>query len=267
MSKRIGLLEKALGVKLLHRTTRRVALSPEGETVCRWAQMILADMDAMTEDLSSGLSKPKGTLRISASPRLGRNHVAPIVSLMRKRHPDLQVWLELLDRPVKLVEEGFDIDNRVGDVQDPSLIAHHVSPSPRVLCASPAYLRKHGQPKTLQDLAQHECLAFREREEGFGVWRMMGAKGWETVKVTGPMAADIVFHWAREGHGILLLANWYAAPDLAAGSLKRVLPAWQQPADVWAMTAVRTSQSAKVRVCLEFLKTQLAEGTFALPKV
>jgi LysR family transcriptional activator of dmlA len=269
VSKRIALLEKTLGVKLLHRTTRRVSLTADGETVNRWARAILQDVDAMRDDLSNLRESPKGSLRISSSQRLGRSHIAPIVSLMKKRFPELEIWLELVDRRVNLVEEGFDLDIRVGAAQEPGLIAHHIAVSPRILCASPAYLDLHGRPKSVEELAQHECLVFRERDEPFGVWRLLGPSGWGTVKVTGTLASnhsDVVLRWARDGHGIVMVGHWYVADALEAGTLERVLPAWAQPADVWAMSASRAAQSAKVRVCIEFLKQELAQGEFALWK-
>nr|WP_204117265.1 LysR family transcriptional regulator [Paraburkholderia sp. C35] len=269
VSKRIALLEKNLGVKLLHRTTRRVSLTTDGETVHRWARAILQDVDSMRDDLSSLRVNPKGSLRISSSQRLGRSHITPIVSLMKKRYPELEIWLELVDRRVNLVEEGFDLDIRVGALQEPGLIAHHIAVSPRVLCAAPGYLDTRGRPKSVEDLAQHECLVFRERDEPFGVWRLLGPGGWSTVKVNGTLASnhsDVVLGWAHDGHGIVMVGRSYVAQALADGTLERVLPAWEQPADVWAMSAARAAQSAKVRVCIDFLKRELAEGEFALWK-
>ncbi|SAL33829.1 LysR family transcriptional regulator [Caballeronia cordobensis] len=269
VSKRIALLEKTLGVKLLHRTTRRVSLTTDGETVNRWARAILQDVDAMRDDLSNLRVNPRGSLRMSSSQRLGRSHIAPIVSLMKKRYPELEIWLELVDRRVNLVEEGFDLDIRVGAVQEPGLIAHHIAVSPRVLCAAPHYLDLRGRPKSVDELAQHDCLVFRERDEPFGVWRLLGPGGWSTVKVTGPLASnhsDVVLRWARDGHGIVMVGQSYVAQALADGTLERVLPAWEQPADVWAMSASRAAQSAKVRVCIDFLKQELAHGEFALWK-
>lgn len=269
VSKRVALLEQALGVKLLHRTTRKVQVSEQGETVYRWAQTLLQNVQSMGAELQGLHQNPKGPLRISSSQRIGRSHIAPIVSLLQKEYPDLTIWLELVDRRVKLIEEGFDLDIRVGNAEEPGLIAHHLASSPRVLCASPDYLKRHGAPHDLQDLSRHECLVFRERDEAFGVWRLQGPDGWESVKVSGKLASnhsDLVLRWARDGHGIVMVASWYAARYLQEGSLRRVLPAWQQTADVWAMSAARSSQSAKIRVCIDFLKRELTEGEFALWK-
>ena len=269
VSKRIRLLEATLGVKLLHRTTRHVKISEDGETVYRWAQKILKDVDAMNDELSGSRLTPKGTLRISASPRLGREHIAPIVSLLERTYPDLAIWLELMDRRVRLIEEGFDLDIRIGEVQEPGLIPHHIARTPRILCASPEYLQRRGHPKKLQDLVHHDCLVFREREEPFGVWRLEGPEGWDTVKVTGSLASnhsDVAISWALDGHGIVLVSDWNVDRNLAEGTLVRVLPAWRQPADVWAVTAARLNQSAKLRICIDFLREQLNCGEFALKR-
>nr|WP_232540026.1 LysR family transcriptional regulator [Azohydromonas aeria] len=267
VSKRIAILEEALGVRLFHRTARRVSVTEEGEAVYRQAQQVLEGVDRMAETVAAGREAPRGLLRISTGFRLGRRHVAPVLSLLSKRYPELDVWLEVVDRRVDLIAEDIDIDIRVGEVQEPHLVAHRIAPAFRGLYAAPAYLERHGHPRTLADLAQHECLVLRERDLAFGVWRLTGPNGLETVKVSGALAsnnADIVRVWAREGLGLVMASDWDVAANLAAGELVRVLPAWSQPADVWGVTPVRSSQSAKVRVCLAFLQEQLTQGPHAL---
>lgn len=267
VSKRVAVLERVLGVRLFNRTTRRVGITDDGELVYRWTQQILEAVEDMTDEIAGLKGTPQGLLRISTSLRLGRNHIAPALSLLRKQHPKLEIWLELLDRRANLIEEGIHLDIRVGEVSEPNLIAHRIAESWRVLCAAPSYLERRGCPKTLADVAQHDCLAFREREEPFGVWRLDGLDGSETVKVTGPMASnhtDVVLGWAHEGQGLVLISLWDAGPSLRDGSLVRVLPEWRQSADVWAVTTTRLATSAKVRVCVEFLRQQLARGPFAL---
>ena len=267
VGKRVAILEKSLGVKLFHRTTRRVTITEDGETVYRWAQKILEEVERMTEAVSNVRTEPRGELRISTSFGLGRNHVAPAISELAKRYPALEIRLELVDRPVDLISEGFDIDIRVGEVNEPNVIAHRIAEGSRILCAAPAYLQRRGQPKTLKDLAQHACLVIRERDQAFGVWRLQGPSGLQTVKVTGPLSSnhgDIVRQWALAGHGIILRAAWDVAASLAAGELIEVLPAYRQPAEVWAVSTTRLASSAKLRVCVEFLQERLRQGPFAL---
>ncbi|MGH8788759.1 MAG: LysR family transcriptional regulator [Cupriavidus necator] len=267
VSKRIAMLEAMLGARLFHRTTRRVSVTAEGESAFAWAQKILEDVDGMLEAVGATGGEPRGLLRIATSVRLGRRHVAPVLSLLRQQHPGLEAWLELLDRRVDLIGESFDLDIRVGEVEEPHLIASKIATGSRVLCAAPAYLARRGMPEHPGELPRHDCLLLRERDQAFGVWRLQGPDGWETVKVTGPMASnhsDVTHQWALEGFGIIMASVWDVAASVRAGELVRVLPDWQQPADIWAVTSARASASVRMRVCLEFLKAQLSQGPQAL---
>ena len=113
--------------------------------------------------------------------RLGRNHVSPVLSLLKREYPALEVWVELLDRRVDLIGEGFDIDIRMAEVTEPHLVRHLIAKNKRILCAAPAYLERRGRPETLADLALHDCLLYRERHLTFGVWRMDGPDGPERL--------------------------------------------------------------------------------------
>ncbi len=267
VTKRVANLEKALGVVLFHRTTRRVLISDAGETAYGWARKVLDAADELDQCVAGAHALPAGPLRISTSLRLGRHHIAPILADMRRAYPDLDIWLEVMDRRVDLLGEGFDIDVRMGDVTEPHLVAHPVATNVRVLCAAPDYLARRGQPRSLADLASHDCLLYRERHQTFGVWRLQGPNGPETVKVTGSMGsnqADVVRTWACQGLGIIPLASWDVAADLRQGTLLRVLPQYNQSANVWAVTASRSSQSAKLRVCTQQIISQLQQGPYAL---
>ncbi|MGF6753312.1 LysR family transcriptional regulator [Paraburkholderia sp. GAS334] len=267
VSKRIAMMEASLGVKLFQRTTRRVSVTSDGEAALQWAQKILDDVQGMADTFANRRSELRGVLRISTSLRLGRNHVSPILSMLRTLHPNLELWLELLDRRADVVGENFDIDIRVGEVQEPHLIAHKIVESTRILCAAPAYLERRGVPAELTDLAQHDCLLFRGRDDRFGVWRLTGPHGEKSVKVTGTVASnhsDIVVQWARDGFGVVMVSIWDVADSLRSGELVRVLPDYVQSADVWAVTSERLSSSAKIQVCIDFLKAQLTNGPYAL---
>lgn len=267
ISKRIAILETQLGVRLFHRTTRRVVITEDGERAFQWAQRILDDANAMSEAFSSAKREPSGQLRIATSQRLGREHVAPILSALGKRHPRLEVWLELLDRRVDLIEENFDLDIRVGDPTQPQLIAQRMVQSRRILCAAPDYLKRRGHPRSIAELAEHECLLYRERDQPFGIWRLTGPRGIESIKVTSRFSSnhsDVVKGWSIDGKGICLLSVWDVAQALHDGRVVRILPSHHEPADIWAMTSTRSAGSAKVRVCVEFLKRQLVQGPHAL---
>lgn len=257
VSKRMAMLEEAVATRLLHRTTRSVALTGQGEIVHQWAQRILDDVDQMTEALSQERAAPSGLLRLCSSSGFGRNRLAPALSALARRYPALEIQVELLDRPVDLVGEGFQLDIRVGAVVEGSVISRRIARNARALCAAPAYLAQRGTPQQLADLADHDCIVIRERDQDFGRWTLRGPQGTETVKVGGPLSAnngEIVRQWAIAGHGIILRSLWDVAGDLRDGTLQRILPAYSQEADVWAVYPSRLSTSAKVRVCVEFLE-------------
>jgi LysR family transcriptional activator of dmlA len=261
MSKRIAQLEATLGVTLLKRTTRRVDLTDEGRRVLAWAQRILDDVDDMREDVARIAVEPEGPIRISSSPRLGREVVAPALSALKSRYPAMDVWLELLDRRVDLLGESFHLDVRVGAVAEPHLIGHLVAPNKRILCAAPAYLSRHGTPQALSDVAQHQCVLLRDRDDPFGAWRLTGPDGPASVKPASTLASndiDVVLRWARDGHGIVMSSQWLLASSVASGALVQVLPQWTQAAPLYAVSTMRSAQSAKVRLCVEALRLQLA---------
>ena len=257
VSKRIRLLEEELGVKLLHRTTRRVAVTEQGERIYHWAQRILDEVEHLLQEVDVTQRQPRGLLRVSTSFGFGRNVVAPALSQLIAQHPALQLRLEVFDRIVDVAAEGFDLDVRVGDEIAPHLIARHLADNHRVLCAAPTYLQRRGSPRTLDELAAHDCLVIKERDHPFGVWKLRAGNQERSVKVTGPLSTnhgEMAVQWARDGHGIVLRSVWDVAADLQSGALVQVLPEWRQQANIWAVYPTRLERSAKVRVCVEFLQ-------------
>ena len=262
VSKRIALLEAAVHEKLFHRTTRKVTLTGQGEIVHQWALRILEDVDLMGEALSREKAAPRGLLRICSSTGFGRSRLAPALSALAGRYPELEIQWELYDRLVDLVEEGFQLDIRIGRVHESNVIARRIARNRRVLCAAPAYLARFGTPATLDDLHAHRCIPIRERDQDFGRWELDGPEGRVAIKVSGPLSAnngEIVRQWAIDGHGIILRSTWDAAREIEAGQLVQVLPAYSQQADVWAVYPSRLSTSAKVKVCVEFLEDWFAQ--------
>lgn len=262
VSKRIRLLEESLGVRLLHRTTRRVAVSEDGERVYRWAQTIFEAVERMTDEVSELHQEPRGQLRIVSSFGLGRRLVAPALSALSARYPALDIRLDLSDRLVDLIEEGFDLDIRIGDNIAPNLIAKPLAENSRILCAAPTYLERRGAPGSLAELAGHDCLVIKERDHPFGLWRLKGPTGEESVKVTGPLSAnngEIVHQWAVDGRGIALRSWWDVGESLENGRLVQVLPEYHQPANIWAVHAAPLATSAKIRVTVEFFRQYFQE--------
>ncbi|VVD80881.1 HTH-type transcriptional regulator DmlR [Pandoraea iniqua] len=256
VSKRVGMLEADLGTRLLHRSTRRVAITDAGERVYAWAEKILDDVNHLIEDVSSTRQVPRGTLRVSSSFGFGRHVVAPAMSRLRARHPQLNVRLDLFDRIVDVAAEGYDLDVRIGDEIAPHLIARKLADNHRVLCASPAYLEQHGTPRQLSDLTGHACIVIKERDHPFGMWRLQQRGEAVSLKVTGPLSTnhgEVAVQWALDGQGILLRSMWDVSALIERGALVQVLPDVMQPANVWAVYPSRVASSAKVRACVEFL--------------
>ena len=184
VSKRMALLEAAVQEKLFHRTTRNVSLTAQGEIVHQWAQRIREDIDLMGEAISREKAAPSGLLRICSSTGFGRSRLAPALSELARRFPRLEIQVELLDRPVDLIDEGFDVAFRVGELSDSSLIARALAPYRLRLCAAPAYIAAHLPITHPSELTQHECLGFSYTELRTR-WTFEGPDGLIIVLVSG----------------------------------------------------------------------------------
>lgn len=256
-TKRLAQLEQRLGVRLVNRTTRRVGLTSEGETYLRHASRILADIREMEDQVTSNLAEPRGLLRVNATLGFGRTVIAPLVSDYARLHPDVEVRLEVTDRPVDLVEQGLDLAVRFGTLPDSRLSARRLQTNRRFLCASPAYLARHGTPQRPADLVAHRCIIHRQNDEAYGVWRFTRNRETQAVKVSGTLASndgDIVLGWALEGHGILVRSEWDLAKYLETGRLRRLLPTYTlPPADLFVYYPSRRHLSARVRTFIDFL--------------
>ncbi len=261
-TKRLAQLEARLGVRLVNRTTRSISLTPEGETYLHYATRILADVREMEEVVSSSGSVPKGLLRINATLGFGRTAIAPIVSEFAAQHPQVEVQLDVTDRPIDLVESGVDLGIRFGALPDQRLVARRVLSNRRFLCAAPRYLARHGTPASLRDLASHQCIIHRQNEDAYGVWRFTRDGRAETVKVHGALSSndgDIVLNWALDGHGILVRSEWDLAKYLESGRLRVVLPEFILPsADLFVYYPSKRDLSARTRAFIDFLMARFA---------
>lgn len=256
-TKRLAQMEQRLGVRLVNRTTRSISLTNEGETYLTYAARILADLREMEDVVSSSSAQPRGLIRVNATLGFGRTTIAPLVSAFAKRYPQVQVELEVTDRPIDLVEGGFDLAIRFGELPDKRLAARRIMTNRRFLCASPHYLKAHGTPATLADLAHHQCILHRQNDEAHGVWRFTHQGRVEVVKVEGGLSSndgDIVLGWALDGHGILIRSEWDLAKYLESGRLRVVLPDFDLPsADLFVYYPQRRNQTARARAFIDFL--------------
>jgi len=262
-TKRLAALEARLGVRLLNRTTRSLSLTSEGETYLQHATRILADIREMEDVVAQGRATPRGLLRVNATLGFGRNTIAPLVSEFCRRYPEVEVQMDVTDRPVDLVENGFDLAIRFGALPDKRLNARRIMSNRRFLCASPAYLEAHGTPLDLGDLAWHRCIVHRQNDDAHGIWRFQHHDHTEAVKVHGALSSndgDIVLGWALDGHGILIRSEWDLAKYLDSGRLRIVLPEFSLPdADLFVYYPSRRNQAIRARAFIDFLVEHLQD--------
>jgi LysR family transcriptional activator of dmlA len=262
VSRRLAALEKRLGVRLLNRTTRRLSLTPEGERYLEDGEQILRDIESLERSLSESRDTPRGLLRINAGFGFGRRHLAPLISDFVKTWPEVEITLQLSDRPLDLTEHALDVGIRFGAPPDSRILARKIAANRRLLCASPDYLAQHGTPGEPRDLQAHSCIVIRENERAFNNWQLTDGKQQTMVKVRSPLAVnhgEIAVDWALAGHGIVLRSEWDIAGFLRSGELVRVLEPWAGiAADIHAVYPPRLHLSAKVRTFLDFLTARFA---------
>jgi DNA-binding transcriptional LysR family regulator len=267
VSKHLAQMEARVGVSLVNRTTRRMSLTPEGELYLDHARRILSEIDDMAQLLGTAKAMPKGLLRVNATLGFGRSHVAPLISRFVRKHPEVDVQLQLSVNPPPTSEDSFDVCIRFGAPPDSRVIARHIAPNRRLLCAAPAYLAKHGIPKVPNDLTKHNCIGIRQGEEAYGVWRLSSGRGnkvaTEAIKTRGNLSTndgEIAVNWALDGHGILMRAEWDIARYLEKGRLVQVLPQYYTPdADIHAVYPQRHQTAARVRAFVDFVAQSLTQ--------
>jgi DNA-binding transcriptional LysR family regulator len=261
ISARLSQLERRLGVKLLNRTTRRLAMTQEGELYLGTGSKLLEQVQELERMVSSSRELPRGLLKVNATFGFGRRHIVPALSEFRRQYPDVEVQLDLTDRPMNLAEFAFDVGIRFGELPDQRVVGRKLATNRRFVCASPAYLEQHGIPGLPDDLRSHRCLVLRENDTAYGTWHFTKGKRHELVKVHGTMSSndgEATLRWALDGHGVLVRSEWDVQSYIDAGTLARVLPDWSLPsADIYAIYPERLNLSAKVRVFIDFLDAYL----------
>ena len=256
VSKSVMQLEQHLGARLFNRTTRRISLTEIGKAYLDRCIDILQDIDETEAMAGAQTQEPRGRLTLSAPTSFGILHLRRAIPAYLRQHPQVQISLNLADRFIDVVDEGFDLVIRIAELQDSSLIARRLAPCRRLLCASPAYLDQHGTPQVPQDLAIHHCLVY-SNELKPDTWRLQGPEGMESVRVNGPICADngdILRAAAVEGLGVTLLPTFIIGPDLEAGRLRQVLADYcPPPISINAVFPSRRYLSAKVRSFVDFM--------------
>ncbi|QBK04139.1 LysR family transcriptional regulator [Hylemonella gracilis] len=292
MGRRLDALEERLGVKLLLRTTRRLSLTHEGSAFLEECQRLLADIATAEAGVSAGGVKASGHLRVTAPAGFGRRHVAPLVPRFRELHADVTISLNLSDRVVDMAREGYDCAVRVGDLPDSSLVSVRLADNRRLCVATPEYLKRHGTPRTPQDLARFDCLvlsseasqtrgwAFRmpgkgegsvqepsEDAQDTGVENGAGASG-ELIhyRPQGPLDCSdgqVLHDWCLAGYGIAWRSTWEVEEDVSAGRLVPVLEDYAAPPNgIYVVFPQRKHLPLRLRLWLDFLKHHYGQPAF-----
>ena len=258
LGRRIDALEKRLGVKLMHRTTRHLTLTEQGTIYLDHCRKLLADMEHADRQVSEGRHRATGHLIVSAPAAFGRMHVAPHASGFVQTHPDVRISFNLTDRVVDLVRDGYDVGIRIGGVIDPSFVAVKLASNRRVVCGTPDYFERHGIPRTLDDLARHNCLAFNLQGGQQRGWYFQVDGKQVTVRVEGNLNCndgELLHRWAMEGLGLAWRSSWEIQAQLASGELITVLDEYALPQyDILAVYPQQRNLPAKVRFFIDMLK-------------
>lgn len=254
ISKRIKRLEDQLGTRLLQRTTRQISLTEAGQGFHERVLAVLAGLEEAEAFAAGRSSEVRGTLKISAPTSFGRMHIAPHLKRFMNTHPDLAIHLVLSDEFTDIVAGGFDLAIRIAELTDSSLVARRLAPVRRILCAAPDYIAEHGTPETIEDLRHHRCLPAHNHD----AWRLEGPEGVLSIRPEGMLitnSSEVIREAVIAGLGIALRSTWDIGPELKAGRLVQVLPAYEGSHNV-TLSAVYPSRQflpAKVRLFIDYL--------------
>ena len=263
IGRRLDALEERLGVKLLQRTTRRIALTDEGVSFLEDCQRILGELQNAEAAVSERSAKATGHLTISAPAGFGRQHVAPLIPSFLAEHREVTVSLSLNDRVVDLIGEGIDVAIRIAALSDSSLIGVKLADNRRVVVASPAYLKRHGTPRGLEELPRHNCLTIGSGGSQRGWTFRQNGKN-ITIKIAGNMECNdgaVLHDWALSGRGLAWRSMWEVDVAIRNGQLVTVLDA-APGTDIYAVFAQRRHLPLRIRAFVDYLRHAYSEPDY-----
>ena len=264
VTKHVMSLEERLRTRLLNRTTRKLSLTETGRTYYEHCTRILGELERAEEEITQLNTAPRGTIRISSGVSFGALHLAPAISEYLMREPEVKMDVMLDDRVVDLVQEGFDVAIRIGELPSSNLVARRLAPSRMVICASPGYLKKFGTPRVPEDLVKHNCLRYAYQATR-NEWRFHGPEREHAVRVDGNLFAnngDTLREAALHGLGVCLAPTFIVGPDLKSGRLKEILQDYPYPEQGVFAVYPNRQLPAKVRNFVDFLVTRFAKGPY-----
>jgi len=269
ISKQVAWLETHLGVQLFHRTPRNVRPTDAGHLFYDAVLRVMRDLETAEHLIGRGAIKPSGRLSVSLSAGFGRLHVVPLLPAFQELYPDIAVDFIVTDRFVDLVEEGFDLAIRIGQLQDSALIARRIGLSPRVTVASPHYLARRGEPLTPEDLRQHACIVYAFQRSS-NPWHFSGPKTLIEVPVAGPLRtndAENVRAAVLAGLGIAQAPRWLFSEELTTGAVCEVLANYPpRPAPIHAVFPAEKPTAPKVRAFVDFVAGAFARDPCLRPE-
>jgi DNA-binding transcriptional LysR family regulator len=258
IGRRIDALEERLGVKLMVRTTRRITLTHEGSAFLEDCQRLLTELASAEASVSAGGVKASGHLRVTAPAGFGRRHVAPLVPKFLARHPDVSLSLNLSDRVVDIVNEGFDCAVRVGDLPDSRLISVRLADNRRLCVATPAYLQRAGVPQHPSELMRHECLTLSSDASQSRGWAFAIDGAVTHLRPRGRLDCSdgqVLHDWCLQGLGVAWRSTWEVAFEVASGRLQVVLADFAAPPNgIYAVFPHARHLPLRVRLWIDFLK-------------
>lgn len=263
-SARLAQLERKLGARLLHRTTRQITLTQDGEAFLQEALTLLQAAEQAAASVGRASQRPEGLLRVAASASFGRQHLAPAIAPFLRQFPGIRLDLRLSDHVIDMTEHGIDVAVRIGALKDSALIAKKLAPNRVVLCATPAYLAAHGTPRTPQDLLQHECLALN----GLSPWRFRNDAGDTiTVRIGGRLSSDngeVLRDAALDGLGISMQSTWSVAEHLKSGRLVAVLKDFPPATEiaVWAVYLNRNFLPPRTQAFIDYFSERFGPAPY-----
>ncbi len=266
IGRRIDALEERLGVKLMVRTTRKLTLTHEGSAFLEDCQRLLADFANAEASVSAGGVKASGHLRVTAPAGFGRRHVAPLVPRFIAQHPDVSLSLNLADRVVDIVNEGYDCAVRVGDLPDSSLVSLRLADNRRLCVATPGYLQAAGVPQTPADLARHQCLMLSSDASQSRGWTFL-VEG-EVVHLRPGSRLDcsdgqVLHDWCLQGLGIAWRSVWEVEREVASGQLQVLLAEFAAPPNgIYAVFPQRKHLPLRVRLWIDFVKANYGDEAY-----
>ncbi|NBO82873.1 MAG: LysR family transcriptional regulator [Betaproteobacteria bacterium] len=269
VSRYVSELEQRLGVRLMHRTTRKLSLTPEGEVFLARCRDILASIESSEAEISTRSVTASGLLKVSVPVSFGIRHLAPLWSEFLSDHPQVTLDVQLADRVIDLVDEGFDLAVRIARLPDSSLISRQLASTRLVLCAAPSYLKRRGTPAHPSELAQHDVLGYSLMAMG-DQWQFTGPEGPLSVKVRPRMwtnNGDSCVAAALQGSGIQLQPTFLIDDELASGQLVEILPQFRSvELGIYAVYPSRKFVLPKVRAMVEFLANELGQAPWVKKK-